>query len=205
VPLPVIALYASPSALSSRGPCCTPSCARVPPGLLQPFAMLPVLHFAASKQVMGRFASSPTLFAVSGGLALMVMSINVMLVIEFIQAPPAMSAEGGEPEPAPPAVIAVLAVLGVGYFGVCARLMGDEILAAASIISVRVLGRDAFPRQPRTQILVDEHGMTEAHEGVHTGHGGKPLGSSSVGALGTIADEATVDMEGRRPSGGGVA
>jgi Mn2+/Fe2+ NRAMP family transporter len=59
--------------------------------------MLPVLHFAASKQVMGRFASSPTLFAVSGVLALVVMSINVMLVIEFIQAPPVMSAEGGEP------------------------------------------------------------------------------------------------------------
>jgi hypothetical protein len=203
VPLPVIALYASPSALSSRGPCCTPSCARVPPGLLQPFAMLPVLHFAASKQVMGRFASSPTLFAVSGGLALMVMSINVMLVIEFIQAPPAMSAEGGEPEPAPPAVIAVLSVLGVGYFSVCARLMGDELLAAASAISMRVLGRDVCHRQPPTKILVDEHGLTEAHEGAHTDHDGKPPGDSSGGPQ---ADgEAPLDMAARRPSGGGVA
>jgi hypothetical protein len=37
-----------------------------------PFAMLPVLHFAASPSVMGRFASTRKLFAISAGLALMV-------------------------------------------------------------------------------------------------------------------------------------
>ena len=50
-----------------------------------PFAMLPVLHFAASKDVMGRFASSHTLFWISGCLALLVMTVNVILVAEFIQ------------------------------------------------------------------------------------------------------------------------
>ena len=46
-----------------------------------PFAMLPVLHFAAQREVMGRFVSSPTLFAVSSCLAILVMAINVMFVV----------------------------------------------------------------------------------------------------------------------------
>ena len=47
-----------------------------------PFAMLPVLHFASSKRHLGRFASGPILFAVTCCLAFLVLSVNVLLVVQ---------------------------------------------------------------------------------------------------------------------------
>lgn len=137
-----------------------------------PFAMLPVLHFAANKKVMGRFASSPLLFAISGALALLVMAINVILIVEFIQAPPAMNADSDEPEPAPPAAIAIISVLGVGYFAVCARLMGDELRAAA-ICLMRLCGAGDGLLLRRASQLIDEQQQPRS-----------PFASSAAGGAG---------------------
>jgi hypothetical protein len=85
-----------------------------------PFAMLPVLHFAASRAQMGRFASGPALLVVAIGLALLVMSVNVLLIVQFIQVPPS----GGE---VPHWGIGIIGLVGAAYFALCARLVGSEI------------------------------------------------------------------------------
>ena len=94
-----------------------------------PFAMLPVLHFAASRDLMGRFASSKKLFAISACLALLVMSINVMLIVEFIGDPPTANVDDENPDPTPVWVLLLIVLVGIAYFGVCIRLVWDELLA----------------------------------------------------------------------------
>ena len=94
-----------------------------------PFAMLPVLHFAASRDLMGRFASSKKLFAISACLALLVMSINVMLIVEFIGDPPTANVDDENPDPTPVWVLLLIVLVGIAYFGVCIRLVWDEVLA----------------------------------------------------------------------------
>jgi len=101
-----------------------------------PFAMLPVLHFAASKRLLGRFASTPALFGLSCTLALVVISINVLLVVQFIQDPPALNVDEGSTS-MPSYAIVLIALAGAGYFGVCIRLMWDEV--AALLIFIRHL------------------------------------------------------------------
>ena len=87
-----------------------------------PFAMLPVLHFVTNKQLMGRFASSRTTFALTACLAGLVMSINVMLIIDFIP-------EAFDPDPVPAAVVVIVLLLGAAYFTLCALMVADEFKA----------------------------------------------------------------------------
>jgi NRAMP (natural resistance-associated macrophage protein)-like metal ion transporter len=114
-----------------------------------PFAMLPVLHFAASDRLMGRFRSSPTLFAISCCLAAVVMIINVVLVIQFIQDPPS---EAGV-ETTPPGVIVVIALFGVAYFGVCYRMLQEEMQQAYAFL----LGCAGLRRNDSPQPIFREH------------------------------------------------
>ena len=95
-----------------------------------PFAMLPVLHFAASRDIMGRFKSSALLFTVSCIAALGIMAINVFLVIQFIQ-----------DQDAPVGVILIVILCAIGYFGVCFRLMWSEIVAIFRFLQRVLLGR----------------------------------------------------------------
>lgn len=92
-----------------------------------PFAMLPVLHFAASREVMGQFASSKTLFAISCTLAFLVMGVNVVLVLQFIQDPP--TANVGDDASTSGGALAIIVLLGIGYFAICFRLMWSEVCA----------------------------------------------------------------------------
>ena len=73
-----------------------------------PFAMLPVLHFVASKRLMGRFRSSRITMAGTTGLALLVMSVNIFLVVQFLS--------GSNYEPGTFVGIGLYAVF---YFGCC--------------------------------------------------------------------------------------
>ena len=91
-----------------------------------PFAMLPVLHFTASRRLMGRFRSRPLMLAITTTLALLVMAINVYLVIQFFDG---MSA----------AVVACICVYGVFYFGVCVAMVWDDLKRALCCL----LGRRA--------------------------------------------------------------
>ena len=105
-----------------------------------PFAMLPVLHFAAQPRLLGRFASSPWLFGISLLVALLVMTVNVVLIAGFIQDPPGESEEG-----LPGWAVALVAVGGLGYFGVCLRIMRSEIALAGAW-----LARSVGLKQSRT-------------------------------------------------------
>ena len=91
-----------------------------------PFAMLPVLHFTASRRLMGRFRSRPLMLAITTTLALLVMAINVYLVIQFFDG---MST----------AVVACICVYGVFYFGVCVAMVWDDLRRALCCL----LGRRA--------------------------------------------------------------
>jgi len=113
-----------------------------------PFAMLPVLHFTASKSLLGRFASSPTLFAVCCALALLVISINVMLVVEFLQDPPALNVDE-TPSSMPAGTTILICILGLGYFAVCFRLMQDELVMLGTALKRMLqLKRWNEPRMP---------------------------------------------------------
>jgi natural resistance-associated macrophage protein len=49
-----------------------------------PFALFPLLHFAASHYIMGDFASSVTLKSISWSVALMVVAVNVYLTFDGV-------------------------------------------------------------------------------------------------------------------------
>ena len=87
-----------------------------------PFAMLPLLHFVTTKEIMGRFTSSRAMFVVTAILAGLVMSINVMLIIEFIP-------QIFDPDPVPAAVVVIVLLLGAAYFTLCALMVADEFKA----------------------------------------------------------------------------
>jgi len=142
-----------------------------------PFAMLPVLHFASSHDMLGRFASGRTLFAVTCGLAMIVLIVNVVLVVQFLQAPPVQE-QGDESEyHFPPWVLAVVALYAVVYFGVCARMMWSELKELGQWI-VRTLGGEAAGVQARRSSLPPElvlrpsgsHGRPQGHGHGNEGH-----------------------------------
>ena len=62
-------------------------------------------------------------------LALLVMSINVMLIVEFIGDPPTANVDDENPDPTPVWVLLLIVLVGIAYFGVCIRLVWDELLA----------------------------------------------------------------------------
>jgi len=95
-----------------------------------PFAMLPVLHFAGSAALLGRFRSHGLLLVVSIVLALLVMAINVILIIQFIDGYPAWA-------------IGLVCLYGIFYFSCCSVMIADELArvrAAACATWRRVVG-----------------------------------------------------------------
>ena len=97
-----------------------------------PFAMLPVLHFAAQNDLLGRFRSSGLLSIVSSCIAVGVMSVNVLLIYQFITDP-----DNGIDKVGP--IVAVL-IYGVGYFYVCLCMVWDELVAILSFLRGFIFG-----------------------------------------------------------------
>ena len=88
-----------------------------------PFAMLPVLHFASSADLLGRFRSSTTMLVITRLLALLVMAINVLLIVQYLQdLNPAWW------------VTLLVGVFGVFYFFICACLVWDDLKAGARLL-----------------------------------------------------------------------
>jgi len=122
-----------------------------------PFAMLPVLHFASSRRHLGRFASGPVLFTVTIALAVVVLSINVVLVYQFLQEPPVQTSCHDEllPDNTTKAVVDAVEMPGWGwalaglyalfYFGVCLRIMKEEALGLLDFLLCRP--RRALPNE----------------------------------------------------------
>jgi hypothetical protein len=77
--------------------------------------MLPVLHFAAQKELMGRFRSGTCLMVVSTVLALLVIGVSVVLIVQFV----ADYSAGG---------IAAVCIYGALYFAVCLRMVWSEVV-----------------------------------------------------------------------------
>jgi len=117
-----------------------------------PFAMLPVLHFASSKRHLGRFASGPILFAVTCCLAFLVLSVNVLLVVQFLQDPP-VEDQGDEAVAALPAWAMLLATLyGIVYFGLCIRMMWEEVVELARWLKRVAQRRSLRPPAPQPKM-----------------------------------------------------
>lgn len=75
-----------------------------------PFAMLPLLHIASQKRIMGRFQSNKFVQCVTFCLAILVLVINVILVVQFVED---FSVAGT-------VAVCVYAVI---YFFLCARMV----------------------------------------------------------------------------------
>eukprot|EP00746_Dinoflagellata_sp_MGD_P090941 gnl/MRDRNA2_/MRDRNA2_35962_c0_seq1.p1 gnl/MRDRNA2_/MRDRNA2_35962_c0~~gnl/MRDRNA2_/MRDRNA2_35962_c0_seq1.p1 ORF type:complete len:540 (+),score=52.27 gnl/MRDRNA2_/MRDRNA2_35962_c0_seq1:140-1759(+) len=80
-----------------------------------PFAMLPLLHFSAQKALMGRFRSSPCFMFINICLALVVMSINMYLIYQFL-------------EDKSLSYIVPVCIYGVLYFFVCGCMVWTDIV-----------------------------------------------------------------------------
>lgn len=120
-----IALYATsaPGALNAVN-----ECLNVMQSVLLPFAMLPVLHFAAAQRLMGRFRSPPLMMTLSTFLATVVLVTNGLLVDGVI------AALGASP--------AVVVSVGAGvvlYAAVCLRMVWSDFKSSGQRV-LRILG-----------------------------------------------------------------
>jgi len=88
-----------------------------------PFAMLPVLHFAAQPDLLSRFRSGTFLTVVSSLVATGVMFVNVLLIVQFVTDPDKNFTAGS---------VTVVCLYGCFYFFVCFRMVKDELLAIAN-------------------------------------------------------------------------
>ena len=116
-----------------------------------PFAMLPVLHFTASRRRLGRFVSGRKWMALSVCLALLVIAINVTLATRTRTRTRSRSrsrTRSRKPKPNPnpkqvtlviqfveefpPAAVACVSLYGCLYAFVCARMVWDDVKALAA-------------------------------------------------------------------------
>lgn len=86
--------------------------------------MLPALHFTRSTRILGCFASGGLYSYLTFALAALVIAVNIVLVVEFVDVMPVG------------AVVAVC-VFGVFYFWICARLVVDDPIARAQQLYTR--------------------------------------------------------------------
>lgn len=86
-----------------------------------PFAMLPVLHFSADRTLMGRFRPGPFKLVVNVTLALLILTVNSMLVVQFTET---FSTTG----------IVFVYMYAVVYIAVCVRMVWTDIMSIASSV-----------------------------------------------------------------------
>ena len=95
-----------------------------------PFAMLPVLHFTAQQDLLGRFRSGRALTVISSCLAMLVIGVSVYLIYDFIK-------------DFSVAAITLICCYGVFYFSVCLRMIWSEVLAIKSWLYAIICGTAA--------------------------------------------------------------
>ena len=105
-----------------------------------PFAMLPVLHFSAQQHLLGRFRSGAWLTAVSACLACVVISFSLTLIYQFV-ADPSYGFSSGS--------IVAVCLYGVLYFGVCFRMVRDELSHCFHWLAARLGLKDYSERDSR--------------------------------------------------------
>ena len=107
-----------------------------------PFAMLPVLHFAAQDNLLGRFRSGLVLSMISTVLATLVISVSLILIYQSI-------------DKFPPSGVIGVCVYGVCYFAVCFRMIGAEIQLVARWTWGLVTGRTSCGGDGRATIPME--------------------------------------------------
>jgi len=106
-----------------------------------PFAMLPVLHFTASKQIVGRFRSGTCAMAAAVVLALLVIAVNMVLVVEFLQV-------------VSTPVVIIACAYALFYAFVCIRMVYDDLVLLARFL------RDVT--QCKLGVYMRQHELTPA-------------------------------------------
>uniref|UniRef100_A0A7S0JAL6 Natural resistance-associated macrophage protein n=1 Tax=Calcidiscus leptoporus TaxID=127549 RepID=A0A7S0JAL6_9EUKA len=89
-----------------------------------PFAMLPVLHFARQSKLLGIFASRSWLRAVSYFFAAIVMVVNVILIVQFV-------------EDYPVGAIVGVCCYGIGYCVCCVCMLVDSKHLTANLAALK--------------------------------------------------------------------
>ena len=105
-----------------------------------PFAMLPVLHFSSQQHLLGRFKSNLWLTIVCSMMALTVIGFSLVLVVQFLRDPKYGFSTGG---------VAAVCLYGAVYFGLCVRMVWDELISSARWLLLRIAGEDADTRSAR--------------------------------------------------------
>jgi len=119
-----------------------------------PFAMLPVLHFSAQTQLLGRFKSGLGLSVASTLLAFVVISVNIILIVQFIK-----DFSVG--------AIVVVCLYGVFYFFVCICMIWDELVALVNL-PMRIY-RGEFPARDVQDEFAPDRAL-EMRNPPETGH-----------------------------------
>ena len=89
-----------------------------------PFAMLPVLHFSRKQVLMGRFRSSAVMITVTNLMALLIMAVNIVLIVQFIEGAPVWA-------------LVLVGAYAVFYFTLCLCM----VMGGGPIDSLRALRR----------------------------------------------------------------
>lgn len=87
-----------------------------------PFALLPVLHFTNSRELMGDFKNGKIVRTVVWAVAILVLVVNVVLVLDFVL-------DEDNPTPHTWWFYTICFAIGVAYFGFIAYLMKNEFLS----------------------------------------------------------------------------
>ena len=99
---------------------------------------------------MGRYRSHSALLVITVAMALLVMCVNVVLIVQFVQDPENSIPTGG--------VVAVC-IYGVFYFAVCLRMVRDELRAIAAFtmgFCMGLTGRGRIQNEVLTEALTEE-------------------------------------------------
>lgn len=116
-----------------------------------PFAMLPVLHFTASKPILGRFRSNTAMMCLSVALALLVIIINVVLVVQFLDGVPV-------------GVVVIACLYAVFYAAVCIRMIIDDLRALAALLVSLCICKPA--KREEMQEVRMPAGLVEGSDGI---------------------------------------
>lgn len=94
-----------------------------------PFAMLPLLHITAQKQLMGRFVSSFVAKLMNFCIAFLVFGVNVFLMVQFVAG-------------VSPFCQSVAVIYFVIYFAICLRMVWSDVADFVCCFPRRSVGRD---------------------------------------------------------------
>jgi len=118
-----------------------------------PFALLPVLHFTSSKQIMGEeFANGYVMRASMWAIAMLVIVTNVYLIFDFVT-------DKTNPVPHTWWFYSIVVLFGLAYFGFILTIVWDDML----LFRAWVMGNDMDASDEMEEKLVGNNDRSSMH------------------------------------------